>query len=222
MPNTQLILIEGLPGSGKTTLASFLSAQLSQQGLAVRCLLEDTQPHPLHTAASPHKLEAFARGSMQTWQTYVAQTEQSGIVTIVEGILFQNAIRLLMQNGMALAQVTVLAEAIEATIRPLRPVLIYLTQGDIAHAVERICQIRGAKFQAYLMSALTENVYAQQRGWTGIAGAIEMLRDYRALCDTLVAGSGMPKLVLETSAGKWLSYYEQIENFLEPYVNPYS
>jgi tRNA uridine 5-carbamoylmethylation protein Kti12 len=114
--DTQLILIEGLPGSGKTTLAKFLSAQLIRHDMPVRCLLEETQPHPLHTAASPHIPETFAQGILQTWQAYIAQTGQSEIITIADGILFQNAIRLLMQNGMERQRIMAYADAIEVAI----------------------------------------------------------------------------------------------------------
>jgi hypothetical protein len=89
-----------------------------------------------------------------------------------------------------------------------------MTQADIPHAVEWICQRRGAKWQAYLIGALTENTYAQQHGLTGIEGAVVMLRDYCALCDTLVAKTSMTKLVMETSAGEWLGYYAQVIEFL--------
>jgi hypothetical protein len=214
MIDTQLILIEGLPGSGKTTLAEFLSVQLTQHDVPIQCLLEETQPHPLHTAASPRTPGPFAQGSLQAWQAHVTQTGQSGTITIAEGILFQNSIRLLMQNGMELQRIMTCADAVEVAISPLRPVLIYLTQADIPQAVEWICQKRGVKWQAYLIRALTENVYAQQHGLTGIDGAVAMLRDYRALCDTLVAKSGMAKLVMETSGGEWLSYYARAMEFL--------
>jgi hypothetical protein len=210
MLDTKLVLIEGLPGSGKSTLAQFLSAKLALYNVPVQCLLEETQPHPLHTFSPTSPPEPFAQGSLQVWQAFVAQADQSETITVAEGILFQNTIRLLMQNGMERQPIVAYADAVEVAIGPLKPILIYLTQADVTQAAERICRVRGAEFQAYLVRALTENVYAQQRGLTGFEGAVAVLRDYRALCDNLVAKSRLPKLVIETSTGEWPIYYQRV------------
>jgi adenylate kinase family enzyme len=44
----RLILIDGLPGTGKTTLAQDLSRELSLIGLECHVPYETDRPHPLH------------------------------------------------------------------------------------------------------------------------------------------------------------------------------
>lgn len=47
MENTRLILLEGLPGTGKSTNAYFLLMQLERQGKTVKWIHEVAQPHPV-------------------------------------------------------------------------------------------------------------------------------------------------------------------------------
>ncbi len=49
MRASKLILIDGLPGSGKTTTALAMAAQLRQRGMAAQCVVETAengQDHP--------------------------------------------------------------------------------------------------------------------------------------------------------------------------------
>ena len=43
---TNLIIVEGLPGSGKSTAAAMIAEKLKQQGRRVICVDEDAAEHP--------------------------------------------------------------------------------------------------------------------------------------------------------------------------------
>jgi len=46
MNNTKLILVEGLPGSGKTSTARYVKQLLDEQNIANRLFLEGDLEHP--------------------------------------------------------------------------------------------------------------------------------------------------------------------------------
>ncbi|MGB8348430.1 MAG: hypothetical protein WCD86_26350 [Ktedonobacteraceae bacterium] len=50
MQNTKLILIEGIPGSGKPTLAQFIAHTLARQGIAGHWLWKIPLEIGLHTS----------------------------------------------------------------------------------------------------------------------------------------------------------------------------
>ena len=66
MQNTKLILLEGLPGTGKSTNAYFLSRQLELNGYACRWIHEVARPHPV----------LFFDEASLTYEQYHAFTEQ--------------------------------------------------------------------------------------------------------------------------------------------------
>lgn len=47
---TKLIMVEGIPGSGKSTMADRLSRHLASLGLRTTCLLEGERAHPINLA----------------------------------------------------------------------------------------------------------------------------------------------------------------------------
>lgn len=47
MENTRLIMLEGLPGTGKSTNSYFLSMQLDRKGKTVKWIHEVARPHPV-------------------------------------------------------------------------------------------------------------------------------------------------------------------------------
>jgi thymidylate kinase len=85
MLNTKLILIEGLPGVGKTTASVRLGTYLQQQGIACHWYLETDDPHPI--ACLDFKLEDQAEKLPPLWKVFVEKALQAPTVTIIESRL---------------------------------------------------------------------------------------------------------------------------------------
>ena len=64
-------------------------------------------------------------------------------------------------------------------IRPLNPLLVYFHQADVAQAIRRICAERGEEWVRYQVDWKLRSPYATRRGLAGLAGLIELYRDYR-------------------------------------------
>src|SRR5579862_4428513 len=101
MMNPRLILIDGLPGSGKTTTARILAETLTLRGLPVQCLLEYTQngeQHPLNVGGALHpagqttgeelfsrySVESYIEESMRRWHAFVQSAIAAQTIWIVE------------------------------------------------------------------------------------------------------------------------------------------
>jgi thymidylate kinase len=59
MINTKLILVDGLPGSGKSTIAHFLARQMELNDIKVKWIYETIDDHPLEYHVKEFKLETF-------------------------------------------------------------------------------------------------------------------------------------------------------------------
>lgn len=66
---TQIIFIEGLFGSGKSTTAGILNKTLSAKGLSVKAFHEFDEPHPILIAPDQIEREILAPDILSTMKS---------------------------------------------------------------------------------------------------------------------------------------------------------
>jgi hypothetical protein len=231
MRNAKLIFVEGLPGSGKTTAASWLAARLQSERLMVNLFLEHQPEHPLNVGGTFHPSgdttgeaffqrytpASFVQESLQRWHTFVRGAVQTDTISVLDSYPFQNTVRVLLQLNATPDDMHEYARQLEALVLPLQPVLLYFTHRDLLDAFHHLSTIsaqRGTAWTDYVVELVTHCPYAMARRLEGFNGALAVLRDYKQLTDALVRHSHLPRLVLEDGAGGWEGCYQQIEAFL--------
>src|SRR5512137_187828 len=149
MRDTQLIFVEGLPGLGKTTTASWLVARLRAGHLPVRLYLESQPEHPINVGGDLHpagdvtgetyfqqyRPASFIQESLRRWQAFVEDAMQTDAISVLDSYPFQNSIRILLQMDAALDDMREYAAQVETLVMPLQPALIYFSHRDMAHAI---------------------------------------------------------------------------------------
>jgi hypothetical protein len=232
MRDTQLILVEGLPGLGKTTTASWLAARLSAEHLPVRLYLESQPGHPINVGGDLHpagdvtgemyfqryRPSSFIQESLQRWQAFVDDATQMDAISVLDSYPFQNSIRILLQMDAALDDMRAYATQVEALVMPLRPALIYLSHRDVAHSVQHFSEIgaqRGEAWMDYVARLIAHCPYGEARHLEGAGGVLTFIRDYKQLTDALLRESRLPRIVLVDCSWAWDACYRQIETFLE-------
>lgn len=223
--SARLVLIDGLPGSGKSTTAHLLARQFGYHGLPARWFYEQEEPHPVHTAGEGDPAW-FVEQSLRTWRSFADRARLADEITILESSFFQEAILTLVRHDADMPAIEAYADARQAAIAALRPALIYFYQPDVATAMRTVCTARGPDWQDYFTRVLTENRYARRVGLRAFEGALTFMQHYRAICDTLFARFAGPKLGVENGAGDWASDYRRIMAFFglplveEPAIRP--
>lgn len=227
MRATRFLFIEGILGSGKTTTATYLTDQMRRRGIPARFLAEgptlDEPAHPLRVATTlPHPngvwldvtADEFRTLSLRMWHNFVRQAERSPVMTICDGLLFHgNLTDLLLLDAEPEALRRYVADVL-ATIRGLRPTVIYLRQADVGAALGAIRDERGTAWERYQVGWKLSSPYATRRGLSGFAGLVALYETYRALCDDLFVELDVPKLAL-TRDGNWAGHYRDMLAFLE-------
>jgi hypothetical protein len=231
MRDTKLIFVEGLPGSGKTTTASWLASRLQSERLMVSLLLEHQPEHPLNVGGHLHPSgyttgeafflrytsASFVQESLQRWQAFVRAALQAEAISVLDSYPFQNTVRVLLQLNATPDCMRAYAGQVEALVMPLQPVLIYVNHRDLIHACHNLSHIsaqRGKAWTDYVVELVTHCPYAMARHLEGFSGALAVISDYKQLTDSLLRQSRVPRLVLEDCAGGWEGCYQQIEAFL--------
>jgi thymidylate kinase len=113
MRPTQLIFIEGVPGSGKSSTARQLAASLSRNRVASQCFSEVEPNHPLNVGGEHHPagatlgttlferytIRAYMAESLSRWRQFVAKAREEQATSILDSYPYQNAARVLLQMG---------------------------------------------------------------------------------------------------------------------------
>ena len=232
MLNSKLILIDGLPGLGKSTTASTFASRLKSKHFSVNLWLETETEHPLNVGGDLHPAgfttgealfkrytpETFVEESLERWQEFVHTASASEAINVLDSFPFQNSIRILLQMDARFDFMLAYALRVEALIMPLNPLLIYFNQSDISQAFSHVDQItaqRGKEWTDYVIRLVTNCPYAEARNLTGFEGVLTFIKDYKQIIDALLPHSRIPRLVLEHCSGNWDECYMQIAVFLK-------
>jgi hypothetical protein len=225
---TRLILVEGLPGSGKSTTAGHVASRLRHLGIAAQLIPEVQPDHPLNVGGELHPagrttgeqlfrrytVEAYVAESLQRWQAFVASAVDVAVVQVLDSYPYQNAARVLLQLDSPTQTIQTYAREVEAVMRPLAPKLIYLQSGPGAEALAAASAARGPEWSAYVVALGTNCPYAVNRELAGLEGAMAVLNAYDALLRDLLGRSNLPRLELEHCSENWLACYERLATFL--------
>lgn len=211
-PNKRLIIIDGMPGSGKTTCASSVAELLTARGVASRCILELEENHPLFirgyeftSLADEDQAELFTTQLEAVFRRFVEERlGSSDEVTVIESVLFQDAISCAHHMGLPLPKLVMLTTSLQEILAGLNPVLIYFYQLDVEAQWRFICSVRGNEWGP--VSLHTDEDFREAAALWG--GSQAFVRSVVDVWD-------IPKLVIENKDHRWAEYTERVGRFVE-------
>ncbi len=210
----KLVIVEGLTGSGKSTMAHFVARQHHKNDIPARWIHEGELSHPVFVDDVEDDLEQFKTEMLQKWQTFVRSIGTSNEVVIIEASFFNNLMDTLFMHNVETDAIIAYYEQLQIIIAPLNPILIYLTQDDVPKALRKNYANRGEGFVQFVIDLCDNTPYAQKHNLTGYEGTFTFWQDFVTLTDTLFAHSRFGKLRIENSAGDWERYNQEVTAFL--------
>jgi hypothetical protein len=215
---SRIVIVEGIMGSGKSTTVLRLADRLRASGVSALGVTEGIRPHPIRFDwdAPWEDMPAthLAKSAAARWSAYANSAAMSESITVVDGQLFHGNLTSLFLLDADIALIRGYLRDVIATIKPLRPLLIYFHQDDVDRAIRTVSAERGDSWVTYQVNWKLTSPYAVRHGFAGLGGLIELYRDYRWLTDRLYAELDIPKISIENSRKEWTKYEETIDSVL--------
>ena len=203
MVRPQILFIDGLPGSGKSTTAMEVGKRFPQS----RVYLESAADHPL-LVGSPdamgaafgkihevHSAESFAIAALDRLSAFIKAADDRAFY-VFESHPIQSTVRVLLQLDASESLIEEFWRNLQDRLVSSEPRLLYLRESDPSQALLEIMQKRGPAWKGYVVEAFGHFPWMKSRGLSGIEGVRAMFVEYSSAIDHLLATWRFPSLAL--------------------------
>lgn len=229
MIETRLILIEGPPGSGKSTTAHILAHEIASSGIACQPYLEWSADHPIYIGDDLHLAQVTATSLarqasvLQQWRRFAQNTQAEPVVSLIESRFWQTSEMLTYAAGLSEAGVLENNQRVSEAIRGLKPALIYFKIEPLAAFTIRMIQEKEAEWQrakfpgtwvGHVSKAFDNQKWFTERRLSGLEGMLKFLDEWAVVAEKLYDNLPFPKLKIKNPHEDWQSAMQQMRHFL--------
>lgn len=209
---SELLLIEGIAGSGKSTVGQELAALIRTNNVRADFHHEFERGHPIRTLDLPDSNELITE-TISHWRAFIDEHQSPGIA-IFEGILSQCFVAELILMGADEQTIIDGVHKVLKIIEPLKPHIIILYQDDVKASILKAYSERSERWQKKIDSFVENTEYGKKNELKGLSGYIRFNQKYSAFLRRIIEESDVASISIETSQGEWPTYYKQITDFL--------
>ena len=222
---TKLVLFEGNPFTGKSTLSEYAAQQIDLNGHAVEWVSEGLMldryfPHLL--AVIDQTQPVSEESLWAEWNGFVQTVKSTPKIFVVDSAVSNAAVYPLLAEDRPHAAILALVTRIAELCAPLHPRVIHL-MGDQDRIARASIVERGEKWEKQLIDQSDATPYQKARGRSGIEGAIAFLHETQELTDVVLNAGGWQTLTLDVTSAAWETNRRAMLSFLgisEVQVNP--
>jgi thymidylate kinase len=209
---TKLILIEGLPGSGKSTTTARLGESLTREGQSCKWYSEEYENHPIDLRGIP-LTESSAL--VRTWETFVHQAKRDESITVMESRLWQSTALFKYMAGIAVEEIVEQQEMVSTVLGSLSPTLIYLFQPDVRLAFERLRELRDETWWNEVLEKTSRYAWFRSRDKNDFDGWVDFFTEWLEVAEILYQRWPHSKVKVENPHDDWDRASATIDAFLE-------
>jgi len=201
-----ILHIEGIPGSGKSTTAAKLDGLFRANGIDSYWVLEEERNHPIETSRSPETIDVEELSShyLDSWEAFVRSNSK---VVILDGYALQKTVRFLF--AMNAPQSTLRSYFSKwQRIGQVSSAMVYLKVEDpTKHFHDFVFPLRGEGWRQKVSSYVSATRMGRERGLKGSEGLIEFWSEYQAVCLELLSDCVVPIQIQNYDDRGWIEEY---------------
>jgi hypothetical protein len=221
----QLILIEGMIGSGKTTTAMRVGDWLARRGEDARVFCECAADHPIRTRAED-RLRATAGGpralglpgsapgdgtaagrlgvyAAGQWRRLAERCLRDRQTIILESSFLQNSVMPAFIDGAPARTVQEIFTRIQRQSAPAEPLLVYLRPAGIGTAIARIHRTRGEPWSSRNVAFVENSPWARRRNLRGQDAVVKLYQAWEPIATQLYGQYPFPKIMVTDPQHDW-------------------
>lgn len=211
-----IVFIEGVPGSGKSTLTEYLENSLRAKECKVSSYGELSKEHPIFSLRfgnldvhDPQYLDC----DLERWRDFIKHHHTRDETYIFDAAPFQNSVRYAFESGKKDSAVEYLNK-LQCLLASLSVIFIYLKPPCIIDQIEYCIDHKGNQWGKHVTEYIEKTHCAIENHWTGIDGMKSFWYEYSSLCDELVTGLQWKKKAFSTAPDTWNIVQNEISDFV--------
>ncbi|MFC4775448.1 hypothetical protein ACFO9Q_01445 [Paenibacillus sp. GCM10023252] len=211
----KLVIVEGIPGSGKSSTARFISLQLERNGVQTELFHESTFQHPILLEEVINNSEQWQASYLSKWKKFISNNADMQTVCVFESVLFQSPIINLLHLDTDQSEIIRFIDEILSSLSTVDCSLVYLYQNDPGVGINRMMATRGG--ESWLENTYEKYKhfpYYKNRGHSGKELHLKFLDDYSKIAGHLFSECRINSIGIDNSNWEWDQDYGTIMSFL--------
>lgn len=187
MTVTKLILVEGIPGTGKSTVAQWIHRQLCAADRSSYWWHEERDDHPLRLYFDPERHgagEAYVDEAESLWRRFSQELGRQDQIAVLDAAFLQNHVRSMLIFDCDRSEILDLVRRIEVVISSFNPVLISLKASDLERNFSDVIAARGQRMMDLWIAAHDKYPWTQASASRGYSGFIAFWKEFSRISDS--------------------------------------
>lgn len=217
----KLVMVEGIPGSGKSSTARFIALQLERNGYDTELFHESTFLHPIILEENIYDSVQWQSSYMSKWNQFLNDNAGKQSVFVFESVLFQSPIINLLHLDTDRAEIIRFIDDLLSSLFRVDCNLVYLYQQDAIVGINRMMAARGGDLWLKKTYEKFKHLpYYTNRGQSDKELHLTFLHDYSEIAGAVYSKCMINSMAIDNTTWDWSQDYRTIMDFLGLAIYP--